>query len=70
MKATTCLASAGAALFALLASFLGSDPAARAGMKPDAYWNVEDLRPGMKGVGRTVIRAPRSSPSRPKSSAS
>ena len=25
-------------------------------MKPDAYWNVDDLRPGMKGVGRTVMK--------------
>jgi hypothetical protein len=25
-------------------------------MKPDAYWNVEDLRPGMTGVGRTVMK--------------
>jgi hypothetical protein len=24
--------------------------------KPDSYWRVEDIRPGMKGVGRTVVK--------------
>jgi hypothetical protein len=62
MKATTCLASAGAALFALLASCPVSDPVAFAGMKPDAYWNVDDLRPGMKGVGRTVMKGTKVEP--------
>ncbi|HEX5270772.1 MAG TPA: SpoIVB peptidase S55 domain-containing protein [Gemmataceae bacterium] len=56
MKATTCLASAGAALLALLGAVPHGEPAARAGMKPDAYWNVDDLRTGMKGVGRTVMK--------------
>jgi hypothetical protein len=62
MRATTCLASVGAALFALLAAFPAGDPVARAGMKPDAYWNVEDLRPGMKGVGRTVMKGTKVEP--------
>jgi hypothetical protein len=62
MKATTCLASVGAALFALLASCPVGDPTARAGMKPDAYWNVDDLRPGMKGVGRTVMKGTKVEP--------
>ena len=55
MKATTWLASVGAALLALLGS-LPTDGPARAAMKPDAYWNVDDLRTGMKGVGRTVMK--------------
>ncbi len=55
MKATTCLASVGAALIALLGT-LPTDGPARAAMKPDAYWNVDDLRTGMKGVGRTVMK--------------
>jgi hypothetical protein len=61
MKATTCLASAGVALLALLVS-LPRDPTAHAGMKPEAYWNVEDLRPGMKGKGRTVMKGTRVEP--------
>ena len=28
----------------------------RAGPKPDTYWNVEEIRAGMKGVGRTVMK--------------
>jgi hypothetical protein len=56
MKATTCLASVGAAFCALLTLFPLHDSVARAGMKPEAYWNVDDLRPGMKGVGRTVMK--------------
>ena len=48
----------GASLFGLgvlLATLLGA--AAVAG-EPDSkmYWDVKDLRPGMKGVGRTVMR--------------
>jgi SpoIVB peptidase S55 len=62
MKATTCLASVGAALFALLAACPGNGPVAQAGMKPDAYWNVDDLRPGMKGVGRTVMKGTKVEP--------
>ena len=54
MKATTCLASVGAALVALLGT-LPAEPA-HAAMKPETYWNVDDLRPGMKGVGRTVMK--------------
>ncbi len=62
MKATTCLISASAGALVLLTSFLGSEPAAQAGMKPDAYWNVDDLRPGMKGVGRTVMKGTKVEP--------
>ncbi len=58
MRATTCLASVGVALLALLVSRPGSGPA-RAAMKPEAYWNVEDLRPGMRGKGRTVMKGTR-----------
>jgi len=28
----------------------------RGGPKPDAFWQVDDVRPGMKGQGRTVMR--------------
>ncbi len=28
----------------------------RAGPKPDAYWNVDDVRAGMRGSGRTVMK--------------
>ncbi|HKI33621.1 MAG TPA: SpoIVB peptidase S55 domain-containing protein [Gemmataceae bacterium] len=62
MKATTCFASAGTALFVLLTSIPANDPVARAGMKPEAYWNVDDLRPGMKGVGRTVMKGTKVEP--------
>jgi hypothetical protein len=62
MKATSCLASVGAALVALLASLPVNNPAAQAGMRPDAYWNVDDLRPGMKGVGRTVMKGTKVEP--------
>jgi hypothetical protein len=62
MKATTCLASVGAAVLAFLGSLPLGEPAARAGMKPDAYWNVDDLRPGMKGVGRTVMKGTKVEP--------
>src|SRR5260370_1139956 len=29
---------------------------AQAGPKPESYWNVDDVRAGMKGQGRTVMR--------------
>lgn len=47
--------STGHGLLALLA-LLGSALAAQAG-EPDRkmYWNVEDIRPGMKGTGQTVM---------------
>jgi hypothetical protein len=41
-------------LFSLL--MVGAVPAARAGEPdPKTYWDVKDLRPGMKGIGRTVM---------------
>jgi hypothetical protein len=30
--------------------------AARGGPQPNSYWNVDDVRPGMKGYGRTVMK--------------
>src|SRR5947209_9759797 len=30
-----------------------------AGPKPESYWNVDDLQPGMRGHGRTVMRGTR-----------
>lgn len=41
------------ALLALAAAFL---PPLSAGPKSDTYWRVEDVKPGMKGTGRTVMR--------------
>jgi hypothetical protein len=32
---------------------------ARAAPPPDSYWNVDDVRPGMKGTGRTVMKGTR-----------
>jgi hypothetical protein len=50
-----CLVSA--ALFALVGLTCWMHPnAAVAGPKGDKYWRVNDIRPGMKGVGRTVIK--------------
>jgi hypothetical protein len=61
MKATTCLASVGAALLALLTT-ISHGERVQAGMKPEAYWNVDDLRPGMKGLGRTVMKGTKVEP--------
>src|SRR5262249_2929939 len=47
----TTLAVLGA--FALL-EFLARP--VQAGPKPESYWQVDDVRAGMKGVGRTVLR--------------
>jgi hypothetical protein len=33
-----------------------TEPQALAGPKPDAYWQVDDVRAGMKGEGRTVLK--------------
>jgi hypothetical protein len=42
-------------LLALLAS-LAPASAVRAGPKPETYWQVDDVRTGMKGQGRTVMK--------------
>src|SRR5437879_3229379 len=34
----------------------------RAGPQPQAYWQVDDVRPGMKGKGRTVMKGTRVEP--------
>jgi hypothetical protein len=39
---------------ALTAGFTGQ--AALAGPKADTYWKVDDVQPGMKGVGKTVLK--------------
>jgi hypothetical protein len=39
-----------AALFLALPASVSAEP------KPDSYWNVEDVQPGMKGTGRTVMK--------------
>ena len=48
-------------LLALFAAILGllvfsASPTALAAPKPESYWQVDDVRTGMKGVGRTVMR--------------
>ncbi len=40
---------------ALLLAF-GTGAHAVAAPKPGCYWQVDDIRPGMKGVGRTVMK--------------
>ncbi len=42
------------ALFSLLFSW--PDASLRADPKPETYWRVDDLRAGMKGYGKTVIK--------------
>jgi hypothetical protein len=39
-----------------LACCIGVTSAALAAPKPDSYWQVDDIRPGMKGIGRTVMK--------------
>jgi hypothetical protein len=39
-----------------LSCLLAAPGLATAGPRPDAYWRVEDVRPGMKGTGRTVMK--------------
>src|SRR5260370_14167464 len=38
-----------------LAIFLVGTPPVQAGPDPASYWQVDDVRPGLKGLGRTVI---------------
>jgi hypothetical protein len=45
-------------LLALLACLAALTPAPGE-PKPDSYWNVDDVRPGMKGTGRTVMKGTR-----------
>ena len=40
----------------VLLCFFPAAPPAQAGPKAEAYWNVDDVRAGMKGVGRTVMK--------------
>src|SRR5438067_1909760 len=58
MKATirTILLFALAVLLPTYGILLHSQTTAQAGPKPETYWNVEDVRAGMKGQGRTVMR--------------
>ncbi len=43
-------------LLALLSGALFLVPTADATPKQNSYWQVDDIRPGMKGVGRTVMK--------------
>jgi hypothetical protein len=54
MKTTAFLLVAGAGL--VLAGLFVPSPPVEATPNPDSYWKVEDLRPGMKGTGRTVMK--------------
>jgi hypothetical protein len=42
--------------FLLTACWVGGRGPALAGPAPERYWQVDDVRPGMKGVGRTVMK--------------
>ncbi|MBI3409768.1 MAG: SpoIVB peptidase S55 [Planctomycetes bacterium] len=49
--------AAGSALLLPFAKAMPKAASAKAAMpKADSYWNVDELRPGMKGTGRTVIK--------------
>src|SRR5260370_30815301 len=39
-----------------LAIFMPATSAAQAGPNPTSYWQVDDVRPGLKGFGRTVMK--------------
>src|SRR5207249_3349789 len=56
MTATTSCPARRRLLVALGVACLLSAPALRAGPKPEFYWRVDDVRTGMKGHGRTVMR--------------
>src|SRR5262245_26311710 len=34
----------------------------RAGPRPETYWNVDEVKPGLKGVGRTVMKGTKLEP--------
>jgi hypothetical protein len=59
MKATTFSLVFAAGTGLALAGLLAPPSPARATPDPNSYWKVEDLRPGMKGVGRTVMKGTR-----------
>src|SRR5712692_4562258 len=44
------------ALLLVLLGFLNSTQALQAGPKADSFWQVDDLRAGMKGHGLTVMK--------------
>ncbi len=60
MKAAAVLSCAFLALLAALA--IAGSPAEHHGPKPESYWNVDDLRTGMKGVGHTVMKGTKIEP--------
>lgn len=51
-----CLLSAGVGLAGLLSPL---SPNVQATPKTESYWQVDDIRPGMKGQGRTVMKGTR-----------
>jgi hypothetical protein len=60
MDATRSLLLAPPLVLAGLALLLGLGTTAVHGSpKPDTYWQVDDVRPGMKGQGRTVMKGTR-----------
>jgi hypothetical protein len=56
MKATAVPLTLAAGAGLILAGLLTPAPPAQANPKPDTYWQVDDLRAGMKGTGRTVMK--------------
>src|SRR4051794_34859971 len=45
-----------AVLFVSFAALLNLPGPAPAGPKPESYWNMDDVRTGMRGFGRTVMK--------------
>src|SRR5207244_1280988 len=43
-------------LLLLTLALLTAPATAPAGPRPESYWNVDELQPGMRGYGRTVMR--------------
>jgi hypothetical protein len=62
MKATTRPIFLVPVAFVGVAGILSLLPPAQAGPKPETYWRVDDIRPGMKGQGRTVMKGTKVEP--------
>src|SRR4051812_38738773 len=43
-------------LLTVLTAAFTANEGVRAGPRPESYWQVDDVRPGMKGYGRTVMK--------------
>ncbi len=52
----TSMIRPGFVLMLTLAGWIGAGAFVFAAPKPDSYWQVDDIRAGMKGIGRTVMK--------------